>query len=100
MFSVTMHPRTIGHRSRILVLRKLIEYIQAKGGAWFATHREAAERAESAGEPQIVSFLCHTYAMKADKLRRQCGDILSYMTRASGTPVTATEAKHIYDRSH
>ncbi len=58
------------------------------------------ERAESLGEPQIVSFLCHTYAMKADKLRRQCGDILSYMTRAGGTPVTATEAKNIYDRSH
>jgi len=58
------------------------------------------ERAESLGEPQIVSFLCHTYAMKADKLRRQCGDILSYMTRAGGTPVTVTEAKNIYDRSH
>ena len=47
MFSVTMHPRTIGHRSRILVLRKLIEHIQAKGGAWFATHREAAECAKT-----------------------------------------------------
>ncbi len=47
IFSVTMHPRTIGHRSRILVLRKLIEYIQAKGSSWFATHREAAECAKA-----------------------------------------------------
>ena len=58
------------------------------------------ERAESSGDTQIVSFLCHTYAMQADKLRRQCGDILSYMTRAGGIPVTAAEAKDIYDRSH
>ena len=58
------------------------------------------ERAESSGEAQIVSFLCHTYAMQADKLHRQCGDILSYTTRTGGTPVTATEAKTIYDRLH
>ncbi len=42
VFSVTMHPRTMGHRSRIVVLRELIEHIQAQGGAWFATHRQAA----------------------------------------------------------
>jgi len=45
VFSVTMHPRTIGHRSRIVVLRELIDYIRSKGGAWFATHRQAAEEA-------------------------------------------------------
>jgi len=47
MFSVTMHPRTIGHRSRIVVLRELIEHIQEKGNAWFATHRELAEYAQA-----------------------------------------------------
>ncbi len=46
VFSVAMHPRTIGHRSRIVVLRELIEHIQAKGGAWFATHRQVAEEAK------------------------------------------------------
>ena len=55
------------------------------------------ERAESSGEPQIVGFLCHTYAMQADKLRRQCGDFLAHMTREGGKAVTATEAKKIYD---
>lgn len=43
MFVLTTHPHIIGHRSRILVLEKLIEHIQTKGGAWFATHRQAAE---------------------------------------------------------
>ena len=45
VFSVTMHPRTIGHRSRIIVLRELIDHIQSKGNVWFATHRQAAEEA-------------------------------------------------------
>ena len=57
------------------------------------------ERAHSSGEPQTVSLLCHTYALQADKLRRQCGDILAYMAREGGTAVTATEAKGIYDSS-
>jgi peptidoglycan-N-acetylglucosamine deacetylase len=39
----TVHPHIIGHRSRIVVLEKLIEHIKAKGGAWFATHRQLAE---------------------------------------------------------
>ncbi len=43
MFILTVHPHIIGHRSRIVIIEKLIEHIQAKGGAWFATHRAAAE---------------------------------------------------------
>ncbi len=43
MFLLTMHPHIIGHRSRILVLEKLIEHIRSKPGVWFTTHREAAE---------------------------------------------------------
>jgi peptidoglycan/xylan/chitin deacetylase (PgdA/CDA1 family) len=45
VFSVTMHPRTMGHRSRIVVLRELIEHIQGKGDVWFATHGQAATEA-------------------------------------------------------
>ncbi|HET9982610.1 MAG TPA: polysaccharide deacetylase [Longimicrobiales bacterium] len=48
MFVLTMHPHISGHRSRILVLEKLIEHIQSKGGAWFATHRQAAEYVKGA----------------------------------------------------
>lgn len=43
MFLLTVHPHIIGHRSRIIVLEKLIEHINAKGGAWYATHRALAE---------------------------------------------------------
>lgn len=40
-FVLTMHPHYIGHRSRIVVLRELIDYIKTKPGAWFATHEQA-----------------------------------------------------------
>ena len=40
-FVLTMHPHYIGHRSRIVVLRELIEYIKSKPGVWFATHETA-----------------------------------------------------------
>ncbi len=42
MFVLTMHPHYIGHRSRIVVLRELIDHIRSKPGAWFATHADAA----------------------------------------------------------
>lgn len=41
MFLLTMHPHYIGHRSRIVVLRDLIEYIKSKPDVWFGTHEEA-----------------------------------------------------------
>ena len=43
VFVLTMHPHYIGHRSRIVILRELIEYIREHDGAWFGTH-EAAVR--------------------------------------------------------
>ena len=42
MLLLTMHPHIIAHRSRIVALEGLIDHIQAKGGAWFATHEQAA----------------------------------------------------------
>ena len=40
-FVLTMHPHVIGHRSRIVVLRELIEYIRAHPDVWFGTHENA-----------------------------------------------------------
>lgn len=40
-FVLTMHPHYIGHRSRIVVLRELIEHIKARPDVWFGTHEEA-----------------------------------------------------------
>jgi len=52
MFLLTMHPHIIGHRSRIVVLDQLIQYINSKGGAWYGTHEAAARwvRAEASLE--------------------------------------------------
>lgn len=47
MLLLPMHPRAMGHRSRIVILEELIERIQTRGRAWFATHREAAEYVKS-----------------------------------------------------
>jgi hypothetical protein len=45
-----MHPHVIGHRSRLVALELLLEHIRAKGGVWFATHRQVADYArERAG---------------------------------------------------
>ena len=42
MFILTNHPHISGHRSRVVALEMLIQHINAKGGAWFATHDAAA----------------------------------------------------------
>ena len=42
-----MHPHIIGHRSRIVVLDKLIQHMKAAGGAWFARHEEVARAAQA-----------------------------------------------------
>ncbi|MDH4110189.1 MAG: polysaccharide deacetylase [Gammaproteobacteria bacterium] len=43
IFVLTMHPHYIGHRSRIVILRELIDYIRGHADVWFGTH-EAAVR--------------------------------------------------------
>lgn len=42
LFVLTTHPKYIGHRSRMMMLEKLVEYIQAKKNVWFATHEAIA----------------------------------------------------------
>ncbi len=42
MFLLTMHPHVIGHRSRMVALKGLIDHIKARGNVWFGTHEEAA----------------------------------------------------------
>jgi len=43
LFLLTMHPHVIGHRSRIALLDRLVEYMKAKPGVWFGTHAEVAK---------------------------------------------------------
>ncbi|MFJ2650794.1 polysaccharide deacetylase [Streptomyces sp. NPDC087420] len=42
LFQLTLHPHVIGHRSRLLVLRKLLAHITTHSGVWFATHEDIA----------------------------------------------------------
>jgi len=46
-FVLTMHPHVIGHRSRITVLERLIEYM-ADHNVWFATHEQVVRHCLSA----------------------------------------------------
>ena len=43
LFLLTMHPHIIGHRSRVVLLERLIKHIKATGNCWFATHAQVAE---------------------------------------------------------
>ena len=52
LFLLTMHPQIIGHRSRIAMLERLIQYMQTRPGVWFATHEQVARHAKAnGGEP-------------------------------------------------
>ncbi len=42
LFVLTMHPKYIGHRSRIVMLERLIEHMLSRKDVWFATHEGVA----------------------------------------------------------
>lgn len=42
LFLLTMHPQLIGHRSRLAMLERLIQYINKHEGVWWARHLDAA----------------------------------------------------------
>ncbi|MFH9855599.1 polysaccharide deacetylase [Streptomyces althioticus] len=43
VFQLTLHPHVIGHRSRLVVLRELLDHITAHHDVWFATHAQLAD---------------------------------------------------------
>ncbi|MGW6239661.1 polysaccharide deacetylase family protein [Streptomyces sp. NPDC055094] len=47
LFQLTLHPHVIGRRSRALILRELLAYIDSRPGVWFATHEEVARHTGS-----------------------------------------------------
>jgi peptidoglycan/xylan/chitin deacetylase (PgdA/CDA1 family) len=46
LFVLTMHPKYIGHRSRMAMLEKLIQHIRTFKKVWFATHEDIARYAK------------------------------------------------------
>jgi len=49
LFILTMHPKYIGHRSRMVMLEELIKYMKSKGDVWFATHEAIARYVKEKG---------------------------------------------------
>jgi peptidoglycan/xylan/chitin deacetylase (PgdA/CDA1 family) len=50
MFILTLHPHIIGHRSRIVMLERLIQHMRQRPGVWFATHEAIARYVREAGQ--------------------------------------------------
>jgi peptidoglycan/xylan/chitin deacetylase (PgdA/CDA1 family) len=42
LFQLTLHPHVIGHRSRLVMLRELIDHIRGHDDVWFGTHADVA----------------------------------------------------------
>ncbi len=49
MFILARHPHIIGHRSRMVVLGRLIPHMWERPGVWFATHEAIARYVREAG---------------------------------------------------
>ena len=49
LYILTMHPHLIGHRSRIVILDRLITHMKSKPGVWFGTHEQVAAYIKAAG---------------------------------------------------
>ncbi|MFF1695822.1 polysaccharide deacetylase [Streptomyces sp. NPDC058257] len=47
VFQLTLHPHVIGHRSRLVALRELLDHISAHSDVWFATHAQLADSART-----------------------------------------------------
>ena len=52
LFQLTLHPHIIGHRSRLAVLRELLEHIRSHDDVWCATHAQIAELIAPPATPQ------------------------------------------------
>jgi peptidoglycan/xylan/chitin deacetylase (PgdA/CDA1 family) len=48
LLMLTFHPHVSGHRSRIVQMEKLIEYMKSKPGVWFATAEQIARYVKQA----------------------------------------------------
>lgn len=47
IFQLTMHPDTIGHRSRMWLLESLVTHIQTHESVWFATHGDVVRHVKA-----------------------------------------------------
>lgn len=59
LFVLTMHPKYIGHRSRIVMLEQLIKHMKSYKGVWFATHEEVAKYVKEAARGKLEKYQAH-----------------------------------------
>jgi peptidoglycan/xylan/chitin deacetylase (PgdA/CDA1 family) len=62
VFQLTCHPHVIGHRSRLVVLRELIAYIEKRGSVWFATHADVARHVAAVADLHGTATVSETPA--------------------------------------
>lgn len=55
VFQLTLHPHVIGHRSRLVALRELLDHIAAHPGVWYATHAQLADTARGVPHGRIAA---------------------------------------------
>lgn len=68
VFQLICHPHIIGHRSRIVVLHELLEYITAHKDIWIATHGEVADYVrEQHSVPKPKDLLIQASSLNNDK---------------------------------
>lgn len=48
LYVITLHPHVVGHRSRIVMLDRLIAHMKSKPGVWFATLEQIANHVKTA----------------------------------------------------
>ena len=75
LFQLTMHPHISGHRSRLSVLRELVEHIAGHSGVWWATHAQVADVARD--------------VLNGEAQRGASAEMSSYATCAAAMPVTS-----------
>ncbi len=66
--SSTMHLQIIGHRSRMAMLEKLVQYMRSRPGVWVATHEQVArfskeKRTFGDGQPgpDLLTIKCSSF---------------------------------------
>ena len=94
MFLLTMHPHYIGHRSRIVILRELIEHIRSKPGVWFGTHPRGRRVGPRPG-PDAVAVMRITIRLNDDLMRAVKRHALE-----AGTTVPAVIVQALREQLH
>ncbi len=83
--------------SRFLLNRHYLAVGRSTLGDLYRVWNAVIERGERSARPQIVALVSHTHALHREEFHQECAAVLEYVRKHGGVPVTAREAKRIYD---